>query len=108
MKVAFAGNNRYPHGAMPIIDARAGDFSVEFADGQREAQCDPNPDFPLGLDVDAADGRPACWGSAPPAPRCGIYVVTCKRCGFSAGFTMAGRADDLVRFKLPCAGAGLA
>lgn len=99
-------HGRFPHGEMPIINAKDGDFSVKFADRGREAQCEPNPAFPLGMDVDASDGNSACWGSVPPAPRCGIYVVHCIRCGFTAGFTMAGRADDLVRFKLPCADQG--
>ncbi len=92
-----------PHGEMSIIDATDGDFTITFADKGVEAKCEPNPDYPLGMDVDGSDGKRACWGSLPPAPRCGMYLVKCNRCNFTILITVAGRADDAVRFKIPCA-----
>lgn len=82
----------------------SGRFSVEWIDHQREPQCPPNPDYPEGIDVDASLGAEAtCTASLPyPAPRCGLYVVCCKLCGFSLGMTTAGRSDDPRSVKVPC------
>jgi C4-type Zn-finger protein len=37
-----------------------------------------------------------------PAKRCGIYLVVCERCGYSAAITTAGRPDDPRKVTLPC------
>ena len=79
-------------------------FDLIWIDKGREPQCAPNPDFPDGKPVDVTFGeRPACRSTLPcPAPRCGIYVVTCKRCGQNCAITTAGRPDDPNSIMLPC------
>jgi hypothetical protein len=79
-------------------------FDLVWVDKEREPQCAPNPDFPDGVDVDVTMGqRPACRSTLPyPAARCGFYVVTCKRCGYRAAITTAGRPDDPRSVMIPC------
>ena len=77
---------------------------IDWIDNKREPQCPPNPDFPLGIDVDASGGsRKTCTVSLPyPAKRCGAYVVTCEKCGQSVAATTAGRPDDPRSIKIAC------
>lgn len=37
-----------------------------------------------------------------PAERCGVYLVTCDKCGYSAAITTAGRVDDPRSVTIPC------
>lgn len=78
---------------------------VTFIDAGREPQEAPNPDYPEGIDLDATDGAAvqSCKVPLPyPAPRCGAMVVQCKRCGFKAAATVAGRPDDPRSMRIPC------
>lgn len=80
-------------------------IKVWWIDRGREPQCAPNPDYPDGIDVDLSDGRSkTCWTELRPypTPRCGLFVVGCQTCGFSAVITTAGRPDDPRSAKLPC------
>ncbi len=79
-------------------------FDVEWRDAGREPQVAPNPDYPLGKDIDLADpGGPACKESLPyPARRCGVYIVECNICGRKIGLTTAGRPDDPRSIRIPC------
>jgi hypothetical protein len=79
-------------------------LKVEWLDRGRVAQCPPNPDYPDGQDIDISLGAATtCEAELPyPAPRCGIWIVTCPGCGLSLGFTAAGRIDDPRRIKVPC------
>jgi hypothetical protein len=81
-------------------------FVIDWIDHGREPECDPNPKFPNGQDVDAHPGVPAfakCIATLPyPAPRCGAYTVQCRRCGYKVACTTAGRPDDPLSITLLC------
>lgn len=79
-------------------------LTVEFLDANREPKCAPNPEFPNGKDVDASFGSPdTCSAEIPyPAPRCGVMLVKCKKCGLTIGLTVAGRIDDPRSVKVAC------
>lgn len=77
---------------------------IEWMDRGREPQCDPNPNFPDGIDVIGHDpGTKHCWVELPyPARRCGLYIVTCDKCMTSVACTTAGRRDDPKSITLKC------
>ncbi len=83
-------------------------FKIRWIDRGREPQCAPNPLYPNG--IDAACTTPStspslgqCRVDLPyPAKRCGLYLVKCETCGFTAAITTAGRSDDPRSVKLPC------
>lgn len=79
-------------------------MKVEFIDGGREPQCPPNPAYPEGMDIDASHGADStCTVAIPyPAPRCGLMIVECPKCGLRVGLTVAGRPDDPRSVKLGC------
>jgi hypothetical protein len=71
-------------------------LEVRWLDRKRQAQCPANPDYPCGMVMDLSEGmEKTCSIALPyPAPRCGLYVVTCEACGESNAITTAGRLDD--------------
>lgn len=79
-------------------------MKIEFLDSGREPQCQPDPAFPEGKDVDASFGSPdACTAKLPyPAPRCGLMMVECPKCGLRIALTVAGRPDDPRTVKMAC------
>jgi len=79
-------------------------LSVSWLDHGREPKEKPDPDYPEGKDIDIALGaKPACKVALPyPAPRCGIYLVTCETCGLRVGVTTAGRPDDPRSVSVAC------
>lgn len=79
-------------------------FDVFWKDAGKEPQCEPNPNYPEGIDVDVTLGQePSCVIELPyPASRIGAYVVTCKKCGSCNGCTTAGRPDDPRSIRMPC------
>jgi len=79
-------------------------MKVEFFDSGREPRCPPDPAYPEGKDIDASEGAAlACSAAIPyPAPRCGVMIVECEKCGLRVGLTVAGRVDDPRSVKLPC------
>ncbi len=80
-------------------------LTVRWFDHGREPQCEPNPEHPNGIDVDLRQGKAqrGCATDLPyPAKRCGVYLVACERCGYSAAITTAGRPDDPRKVTLPC------
>jgi hypothetical protein len=84
-----------------------GGIDVEFLDSGREPQVAPNPKYPNGVAVSLLSYalQKSCTRNLPyPAPRCGMYRVTCRECGFNALITVAGRADDPNTITLPCKG----
>jgi hypothetical protein len=81
-----------------------GNLTVTFDSKGRKAKCEPNPEYPYGIAVDATFGRgPGCETALPyPAPECGVWIVACSVCGLRLGLTAAGRADDPTKIKVPC------
>lgn len=79
-------------------------MKVKFIDSGREPKCAPNPDYPTGMDVDLSFGSPdTCTAAIPyPAPRCGIMVIECGKCGLTVALTVAGRVDDPRVLKMAC------
>ena len=79
-------------------------MSVEWIDHERDPQCQPNPAYPDGIDLDCSNGAAkTCTVDLPyPAKRCGVYVVKCERCGLTVAATTAGRPDDPRSIKMPC------
>ena len=77
-------------------------FDVMWLDHGREPLHPPDPRYPEGTDIEIG-GSPSCFVKLPyPAKRCGLFIVRCRVCGFSAGVTTAGRPDDPRSVKLPC------
>lgn len=79
-------------------------LKVNWIDRGREPQCEPNPDYPDGVDLDTSFGASSsCFTELPyPAKRCGYYLVVCDRCQQSVLITTAGRRDDPRSVKLAC------
>ena len=81
-------------------------LTVVWKDGKRDPQCPPNPDFPNGVVVDMSGGAHDLFTCSTeleyPAPRCGVYIVTCAKCGLSVGVTTAGRPDDPKEIIVAC------
>ncbi len=80
-------------------------IDVTFLDSGREPKCKPDPAYPEGKAINlACDQFKSCTKNLPwPAPRCGVYAIECKVCGFSAAITVAGRPDDPRIITMPCA-----
>jgi hypothetical protein len=77
-------------------------FRVKFASMNRKAQCEPNPNYPNGIDIDTGE-RPACKVDLPyPAECVGTWLVVCEECESAAAVTAAGRPDDPKSLALPC------
>ena len=79
-------------------------MEVTWVDHGRSPQHPPNPDYPNGVSVDLSFGADEiCTADLPyPAKRCGLYIVSCDRCGLTVAVTTAGRADDPKRVYLGC------
>jgi hypothetical protein len=77
---------------------------VEWQDAGREARSPSDPAYPDGIDLDFSQGAaPACSTPLPyPAPRCGVWLVSCSECGLRVVITAAGRRDDPREVKLAC------
>lgn len=80
-------------------------FDVKWFDHKREPREQPNPAWPNGIPLDAThEGEMGCTTPLPyPAQRCGVYRVRCSECGATAAVTTAGRVDDPLSIKVPCA-----
>jgi len=79
-------------------------MKIEFIDSGREPKCPPHPDYPKGKDVNLSHGaKVTCKTDLPyPAPRCGVMVVKCEKCGLRVGLTVAGRVDDPRTVTMAC------
>lgn len=81
------------------------DWEITYVDRGRPAKNPPDPNYPDGKDIDASDGaEKTCVGELPKTRErwCGCWHVVCRRCGYSAVVTTAGRPDDPRLLKLPC------
>lgn len=83
-------------------------MDIKWHDAGVEPQCEPNPDYPSGIDLDMTRGESVfCNVTLPyPAKRCGIYYVDCSLCGIRVACTTAGRPDDPRSVRIPCKGLG--
>jgi len=79
-------------------------FIVKFIpSGRGKAQCEPDPNYPNGIELDLARGLPSCNIKLQyPAPECGTFIVKCLACGLNIGVTAAGRVDDPTKVNIPC------
>ena len=80
-------------------------IDVLFIVSGREPQCKPDPNYPHGKPVSFVENvlqKTCTWNIPYPAPRCGSYVVTCKKCGYRAAMTVAGWPDDPNMVTMPC------
>lgn len=77
---------------------------ISFLTNGRTPKCAPNPDYPLGIDIDASEGATVtCKASLPyPAQFCGVWRVKCLDCGYVAAVTAAGRVDDPRSVRVAC------
>ena len=78
--------------------------TITWRDSGREPRCEPNPEFPNGIDVVIGNPiDPSCGVTLPyPARRCGYYIVECRACGLRIAITTAGRPDDPRSVRFPC------
>jgi hypothetical protein len=92
--------------ASEYIAVIARHFDFIWIDSEREPQCPPDPAYPDGKDVDASNGAAVtCHVLLPyPAPRCGAYIVDCRRCGLRLVVPVLGRADDARLIRVACKG----
>jgi hypothetical protein len=81
-------------------------FLTDWVDQHRVTTYPANPSYPRGSSIDVAlDAPHACRVQLPyPAARCGMWVVTCRVCGYAIALTTAGRADDPCSVRVPCRG----
>lgn len=85
-------------------------IDVHFIDHKRRSEEKPNPKHPDGVDVSLSEHvlQKTCTRNLPyPAPRCGLYSIKCRVCGFAGLVTVAGRADDPRTITIPCKAKGL-
>jgi hypothetical protein len=85
-------------------------IDVVFLDSGRDPTEKTNPDFPDGVLVNLAPHALAktCTRNVPyPAPRFGVYSITCRKCKLNVAITVAGRTDDPNAVTLPCKTGGL-
>lgn len=77
---------------------------VEWIDGGREPQCEPDPRWPNGMVIDISiPDWPSCRIELPyPSPRCGTLMIDCEVCRVRISLTTAGRADDPREITIPC------
>jgi len=81
------------------------DVTVNWVDAGREPQNNFDRKFPWGKPIDGRrSGELAgCQVLLPwPAERCGLWLLTCRRCGMKLAVTAAGRVDDATSVILPC------
>lgn len=78
---------------------------IEWVDGGKWTQVQPNPAYPTGIDIDLSDGATrTCIVKLPyPAKRIGHYKVVCPVCGFMIMCSTEGRPDDPRSLTIPCA-----
>ena len=82
-------------------------FDVVFLDSGRASECKSDPKFPEGQPINLAPNAivKTCSRNLPyPAPRCGVYLITCQTCHYRAALTVAGRPDDPCMVTIPCKG----
>lgn len=78
-------------------------FSIVWNDRLLNPKCEPNPDYPEGIDLDPFPDREGCVARLPyPAARIGYYTIVCNICGNGIACTTAGRPDDPRSIKMPC------
>jgi hypothetical protein len=81
-------------------------LKIEWIDAGREPQCPADPRWPNGVElIQNEDAAAHCITLLPyPAPRCGVWSITCEKCGKIVVVTAAGRADDPHSIAIACQG----
>ena len=79
-------------------------FLIDWVDQHRNATAPPDPAYPSGAAIDVAlDAARACRLELRyPAERCGVWVITCRLCGYAIALETTGQADDPCSVRLPC------
>jgi len=74
------------------------------ASGRGKARCQPDPNYPHGMAIDASSpSAPTCFTMIPyPAPECGLWIIECDECPMRLAITAAGRPDDPISVRFPC------
>jgi hypothetical protein len=82
-------------------------IKITWIDHGREPRHPADPRYPDGVDVDLSNGAArTCRVALPyPAPRCGLYAISCGSCGRSVLVTVAGRRDDPRSVAIACGSA---
>jgi hypothetical protein len=77
---------------------------VDWVDQHRPPKHPPDPAWPNGAAIDVAlNALRACRLELPyPAARCGLWVITCKQCGYAMSLATTGQADDPRSVRVPC------
>ena len=90
--------------ALPPVPPAESRFRVNWVDAGHDSTQPPDPTYPNGCAIDVAlDAVHACRLTLPcPAARCGIWVISCRACGFAIALATAGRSDDPRSARLPC------
>ncbi len=79
-------------------------LKATWVDGHRLPRAQPDPAYPNGISVDLSEGAAKTCAIALhyPAPRCGMYIVSCDTCGKRVVVTTAGRPDDPRSLRVAC------
>jgi hypothetical protein len=79
-------------------------LKLEWLDGESLPYRQPDPLYPNGVDIEERAGAsPTCFTTLPyPAPRCGVWVISCPDCKKTVVITAAGRADDARSARVTC------
>lgn len=80
-------------------------FRIEWVDAGLEPECEPDPRYPQGIDLDLVKDPqlPSCSTALPyPARRIGMFMIQCRFCQIAVGCTTAGRPDDPRSIKFNC------
>lgn len=97
-----------PFAPAPPIDPNAPQtasrFLIDWIDAHRESAHPADPDYPEGIAIDVAQEAPrACRVQLEsPAKGRGLWVISCRACGYAIALATAGRADDPCSVRVPC------
>lgn len=78
-------------------------FTIKFIDAECEAQSTPGPHWPEGVAlIENPEADNHCATPLDRAPRCGVWEITCSKCGKLTLLTVYGRADDPRAIAIAC------
>jgi hypothetical protein len=78
-------------------------FTIEFIDAEHESQSPPDAAWPEGVAlIENPEADMHCVTPLQRAPRCGVWSLTCGKCGKVTVVTVYGRADDPRAIAVAC------